>query len=59
MDELAGLDVSDLNESAVEEEDVECVPDDSLCCAFPLDCTYAGAWVTEFVDIQSEFYGRF
>ena len=59
MDEAAGLDVSDLDEFAVEEEDVGRMPGDSLCCAFPLDRTYAGAWVAVFVDVQSEFYGGF
>ena len=51
--------MSDLDEFAVEEEDVGRMPGDSLCCAFPLDRTYAGAWVAVFVDVQSEFYGGF
>ena len=59
LDEAAGLDVSDLDESAVEEENIGCVPGDSLCCTFPLDRTYAAAWVTVFVDVQSVFYGGF
>ena len=57
LDETACLNVSDLDESAVEEEDVGWVPGDSLCCAFPLDCAYATARISVFVDIQSEFYG--
>ena len=56
LDEATGLDVSDLNESAVEEEDVGRMPGDSFRRAFPLDRTYATAWVSMFVDVQSELY---
>jgi len=51
LDEAAGLYVANLDESAVEEEDVGWMPGNPLCCAFPLDCAYATAWVTMFVDV--------
>lgn len=51
LDETTGLYVSDLDESAVEEKDVWCVPGDPLRCSFPLDRTYATARVSVFVDI--------
>jgi len=60
LDEAAGLHVSDLDESAVEEEDVGWVPGDPLCSAFPLDRTYI-ARVSMFVDVQPklcENYGH-
>ena len=58
LNEAAGLDVSDLDESAVEEENVGRMPGNSLCRAFPLDRTYATAWVSVFVDVQSELCGK-
>jgi len=59
LDEAAGLDVSDLDESAVEKEDVGWVPGNSLCCAFPLDRTYVTDWVSIFVNVQPELYGSY
>ena len=56
LDEAASLDMSDLNEPAVEKEDVGRVPGNPLRRAFPLDRTYATAWVSMFVDVQSKFY---
>jgi len=54
LNEAAGLYVTDFDESAVEEENVGCMPGDPLCCAFPLDCTYTTAWISVFVDVQPE-----
>jgi len=51
LHEAAGLYVADLNESAVEEEDVGWMPGNPLCSAFPLDRTSMGR-VCVFVDIQ-------
>ena len=59
LDEPAGLDVSDLDESTVEKEDVGRVPGNPLCCAFPLDRTYATAWVPMCVNVQPELYGSY
>ena len=59
LDEPASLDVPNLDESAIEKEDVGRVPGNSLCCSFPLDHSYATAWVSMIVDVQSEFYGSY
>ena len=57
LNETTGLDMSDLNESAVEKEDVRWVPGDPFRCALPLDCANASAWVSVFVYVQPELYG--
>jgi len=40
LDEVAGLYVTDFNESGVKEEDVWWMTCDPLCFAFPFDCAY-------------------
>ena len=57
LNEAAGLYVANLNESAIEQEDVGWVPGNSLRRSFPLNCAHATAWVSMFVDVQSEFCG--
>ena len=56
LDEAAGLDVANFNESTVKEEDIWWVPGNSLCSPFPLDCTRSTTWVSVVVDVQPEFY---
>ena len=59
LDKATSLDVSDLDESAVEKEDIGRVPGNPLCCAFPLDRTYTAAWISVLVDVQSELCGSY
>jgi len=59
LDEAAGLDVSDFDESAVEKEDVRRVPGNPLCRAVPFDRTYVTDWVSMLVDVKSELYGDY
>lgn len=49
------LDMPDLDETAVEEEDVRRVPGDAFGCPFPFDCTDCATWVTVSIDVQAEF----
>jgi len=59
LDEPAGPDVSDLDESTVEKEDVGWVPGNPFCYPFPLDRICATAWVSMLVNVQSELCGNF
>jgi len=59
LDEATGLDVSDLDESAVEKEDIGRVPGNPLHCAFPLDRTHTAAWVSVAVNVQPKLYGSY
>ena len=51
LDKATGLYVANLNESAVEEEDVGRVPGNSLRRSFPLDRTHTTTWVSVFIDV--------
>ena len=55
LDEAAGFYVANLNEPAIEEENVWWVPGNSFRRSFPLDRTHTATRVSVFVDIQPEF----
>ena len=58
LDEAASLYVADFDELTVEKEDVWWMPGHPFCRSFPLDCAYATAWVSMFVDIQPKLCGN-
>ena len=48
------FDVSDLDEAAVEQEDVGRMPCDMLCCAFPLDGSNRAAGISVAINVEAK-----
>lgn len=57
LDEMAGICVANLDELAIEEQDMRWIPDDPISCALPPN-RISTTRVSMFVDIQPKLCGR-